>query len=243
MEPIHLAELKPYDLKEIAFQKPLILIPIGTTEWHANHLPLGVDSLLSQATCDDISSQTGCVVAPLLSYGICKNLKPEKGYFGTVDTINVETLTALLVDLGNGYAKMGFKKAVILTGHGETYHWEAIHSAMAKSKKIEMIMFSAYDFIKDRIQELNDIEKTWPFASDHAAEWETSMMLHYYPKFVDMGKAPETIELNMPGIPDYLHKRFPRRASQKYGNELSAAVISGGVKMINQLLVSLGDTS
>lgn len=243
MYPVHLAELKPHELKKIALKKPLILIPIGTTEWHADHLPLGVDSLLSQATCDDISAQTGCVVAPLLSYGICRNLEPEKGYFGTVDTINVETLTALLVDLGQGYAKMGFTKAVLLTGHGETNHWEAIHSAISKSKTIEMVMLSAYDFTKDEIEELDDIEKTWPFASDHAAEWETSMMLHYYPKLVDMSIAPETIELNMPGIPEYLHRRFPRRASQSYGGELAEAVTSGGVRVINQLLDSMGGTS
>ena len=242
MEPIRLAEIKPHELKKIASKKPLILIPIGTTEWHANHLPLGVDSLLSLAICDDISARTGCVVAPLLSYGISSNLKPEKGYFGTVDTINVETLTALLVDLGQGYVKMGFKEVVLLTGHGETDHWEAINSAISRSKEIEMVMLSAYDFIKDDIQELDDIEKTWPFAPDHAAEWETSMMLHYYPELVDMSSAPETIELDMPGIPEYLHRRFPRRASQSYGLKLVRAVISGGVKMINQLLDTIDDT-
>lgn len=242
MKPVHLAELKPHELKKIAFKKPLILIPIGTTEWHADHLPLGVDNLLSQATCDEISARTGCVVAPPIPYGICRNLDPEQGYFGTVDTIQIETLTTLLVDLGQGYAKMGFKKAVLFTGHGETDHWEAIKSAISRSKEIEMIMLSAYDFTKDKIQELNDIEKTWPFAGDHAAEWETSMMLHYYPKLVDMSSAPETIELNMPGIPEYLHKRFPRRASQSYGQKLAEAVTSGGVKMINQLFDSMGNT-
>jgi len=242
MKPVHLAELKPHELKKIALKKPLIMIPIGTTEWHADHLPLGVDSLLSQATCDDISAQTGCVVAPLVSFGVTRNLKPEKGYFGTVDTIKGETLTALLVDLGQGYAKMGFKKAVLFTGHGESDHWEAINSAISRSKKIEMVMLSAFDFTEDEIQELDDIEKTWPFAGDHAAEWETSMMLHYYPKFVGMRSAPETIELNMPGIPEYLHRRYPRRARQSYGSKLALAVTSGGVRMINQLLDSMSGT-
>jgi len=243
MQPIHLAKLKPLELKKIASGKPLILIPIGTTEWHSDHLPLGVDSLLSQATCDDISVRTGCVVAPLLSYGVARNLGPEKGFFGTVDTISSKTLTTLLVDLGQGYAKMGFKKAVLFTGHGEPDHWEAINSAISRSKTIEMIMLSAFDFTKDKIQELDDVEKTWPFAGDHAAEWETSMMLHYYPELVDMSSAPETIELNMPGIPEYIRRRYPRRASLSYGQELAEAVTSGGVRMINQLLDSISPTS
>ena len=243
MQPIHLAKLKPLELKRTASEKPLILIPIGTTEWHSDHLPLGVDSLLSQATCDDISAQTGCVVAPLLSCGISRNLAPEKGFFGTVVTINIETLTALLVDLGQGYAKMGFKKAVLFTGHGETEHFKAIRSAISRSKTIEMIMLSAFDFTKDKIRELDSVEKTWPFALDHAAEWETSMMLHYYPELVDMSSAPETIELNMPGIPEYIQRRYPRRASLSYGQELAEAVTSGGVRMINQLLDSFSRTS
>ena len=235
-KPVRLAELDPRSLKAVVSEKPLILIPIGTTEWHADHLPLGVDSFLSQATCDDVSAKTGCVVAPLLSCGISKNLKPEKGYFGTVDTISKQTLTALLSELLDGYAKMGFKIAVVFTGHGETEHWEAINKAIKKSKKIKAIMLSAFEFSKDVIQELDDVEKTWPFALDHAAEWETSMMLHYHPKLVHMENAPETIELEMPGIPAYIRRRYPRRASRAYGRRLARAVTEGGVKMIMEIL-------
>jgi len=119
-----------------------------------------VDSLLSQITCDDISALTGCVVAPLLSYGISRNLKPENGYFGTVDTIRVETLVNLLVDLGASHAKMGFKMAVVISGHGETDHFKAINSAISDSKEIQLIMLSAYDFTKEMIEELDDVEKT-----------------------------------------------------------------------------------
>jgi creatinine amidohydrolase len=243
MQPTFLADLRPTDLKKIAIKKPLILVPIGTTEWHADHLPVGVDNLLSQATCNEISARTGCVVAPPVPYGICSNLNPENGYFGTVDTINVETLTALLTDLGHGYAKMGFKKAVLFTGHGELNHWEAITSAISRTKTIEMVMLSAFDFSKDKVQELDDVEKTWPFASDHAAEWETSMMLHYYPDLVDMTLAPETILLDMPGIPEYIQKRYPRRATKSYGKELAQAITAGGVVMINQLLDAINSAS
>ena len=234
--PIHLAELNPKALKKAVTKKPLILIPIGTTEWHAEHLPLGVDSFLSQATCDAVSARTGCVVAPALSCGISRNLKPEKGYFGTVDTIRKRTLTALLMELLDGYAKMGFKIAVLFTGHGETEHWEAINAAIEKTKKIKAVMLSAFEFSKDLIQETKDVNETWPFALDHAAEWETSMMLYYHPHLVHMENAPETIELDLPGIPEYIRRRFPRRASRAYGRKLASAVTAGGVKMINELL-------
>lgn len=236
MKSHHLNLLKPHEIRSAVKENSLILIPLGTTEWHASHLPLGVDSLLSQAICADLSAQAGCVIAPPLACGICRNLTPSAGYDGTVDTIRNETLTALLVDLGNGYAKLGFKTAVVLTGHFENDHWAAIEKAIRSLQSIRMVMLGAYDFLADRVQELDSVEKTWPFATDHAAEWETSMMLHYYPHLVDMDRAPDKIVLPMEDIPSYIHTRYPRRASLEYGKQLADATIEGGVRMITALL-------
>ena len=91
MKAIRLIEQSPKALKQIIVEKPLLLIPIGTVEWHADHLPLGVDSLLSAALCEEVSGQTGCVVAPMLYCGICRDLSPERVFFGTVDTNQDQT--------------------------------------------------------------------------------------------------------------------------------------------------------
>ena len=238
-KPRYLNHLKPQEIRSAIKENPLILIPLGTTEWHAPHLPVGVDSLLSQAICADLSAQAGCVIAPPLATGICRNLTASAGYFGTVETIRNETLTALLVDLGNGYAKLGFKTAAVITGHFENDHWSAIKMAIHSLSAIRMVMLGAYDFLADKVQELDSVEKTWPYATDHAAEWETSMMLHYYPHLVDMEQVPEKIILPMEDIPSYIHTRFPRRASPDYGKQLANATIQGGLRMINALLAEI----
>jgi creatinine amidohydrolase len=80
MNTLRLLEQSPKELARIVEEKPLLFIPIGTIEWHADHLPLGVDSLLSVAFCEEISARTGCIVAPLLSCGICRDLQPERGF-------------------------------------------------------------------------------------------------------------------------------------------------------------------
>jgi creatinine amidohydrolase len=236
MNPIRLLELHPADLKAIVDYKPLIIVPIGTVEWHADHLPLGVDSLICQAVCEDISSRTGCVVAPLFAYGISRNLNPDKGYYGTLDTIAESSLTGMVADMLKGFARLGFKKAVLMSGHYEPQHFNAISAGIKKVKKIKGYFMMPPQFCEDRIQESGDVTLTWPYASDHAAEWETSMMLHYYPKLVNMDKAPETIDLPMPGIPAYIRQRYPRRASRAYGRKLAKAIIPGGVNAINKLL-------
>jgi hypothetical protein len=62
------------------------------------------------------------------------------------------------------------------------------------------------------------------------------MMLDFYPELVHMEKAPETIELDMPGLPEYVRRRYPRRASREYGKKLHRAVIANGVKLVMQML-------
>jgi creatinine amidohydrolase len=219
-------------------KKPLILIPVGTVEWHAEHLPLGVDSLLSVAICEELSRRTGCIVAPLLSSGICRDLQPERGFFGTVDTIREGTLSSLVTDLLQGYAKMGFRKAIVFSGHFEREHFSAIAEGISKVPSIRGTFLTAMDLLKDKVQELEDITQTWPYAPDHAAEWETSVMLGFYPGLVHMAKAPETIELDMPGLPEYIRKRYPPRASREYGKKLRRVIVAEGTRWVRQMLAS-----
>jgi creatinine amidohydrolase len=236
MSPKRLTELRINEVRAIAAEKPLILIPIGTIEWHTSHLPLGVDTLITEKVCEDISSGTGVVVAPTLACGISRNLKPEEGYFGTVDTISEETLANLIAELLRGYAKMGFKKAILMSGHFENEHYAAIMAGINQVKEIQGYFMAPPQFCEEYIEDLGDVSLTWPYASDHAAEWETSMMLYYYPETVDMANAPETIELPMPGIPEYIRKRYPRRASREYGQKLVEAIIPNGIKKINEMI-------
>ncbi|MDK2982062.1 MAG: creatinine amidohydrolase [Chloroflexota bacterium] len=236
MDPKRLTDLRITELQAIVAEKPLILIPVGTIEWHSSHLPLGVDTLITESVCEDISRGTGVVVAPTLSCGISRNLQPEAGYFGTVDTVAESTLANLIAELLRGYAKMGFKKAILMSGHFENEHYAAIKAGIEQVTEVQGIFMMPPDFCEEYIEDLGDVSLTWPYASDHAAEWETSMMLHYYPELVDMDAAPEAVELPMEGIPSYIRKRYPRRATREYGQKLVDAILPNGIKKINELI-------
>jgi creatinine amidohydrolase len=238
VKTVKLLELSPHALARRIERMSLVLIPLGTVEWHAAHLPLGVDSLLAQAMGEDISSRTGCVLAPLLSCGICRDLTPRNGYFGTLDTVREGTLSSLVADLLNGYAKMGFRRAIVLSGHFEQEHYAAVMKGIREVPTIQGVFLTAFDFLKDQVQELPDARLTWPYAGDHAAEFETSLMLAYFPELVHMNKAPRTVELDMEGLPEYLRVRFPRRASRDFGLKLRRALIAGSVQAVNELLDS-----
>jgi creatinine amidohydrolase/Fe(II)-dependent formamide hydrolase-like protein len=101
------------------------------------------------------------------------------------------------------------------------------------------MFMTALDLTKDKAQELNDISLTWPYVGDHAAEWETSLMLYFYPELVHMENAPESIELDMEGLPDHIRKRYPRRASREYGWKLHSGMIKCGVDQVKKFLIHL----
>jgi creatinine amidohydrolase len=232
---IHLAEFRPQELQAHVASHPLVLVPIGTIEWHASHLPVGVDGLLSLAVCDALARRTGCVVAPPIWYGVCRDLAPQDGYYGTINTISEATLENLVADVLLGLSQLGFKVAVLLSGHFEMEHFGPIERAM-QGAPMAVHFLTESEFVQDMVQPAEDVEQAWPFAGDHAGEFETSLMLHRYPELVEMADAPETVHLDMEGLPPYIRKRYPRRASADYGRELHEQIVQAGEKRIRAIL-------
>jgi creatinine amidohydrolase len=50
-------------------ESSFLIIPVGSTEQHGYHLPLGVDTVIAENFALRIAEKTGGVVAPTLNYG------------------------------------------------------------------------------------------------------------------------------------------------------------------------------
>ena len=50
-------------------QDNIVVLPVGSTEQHGPHLPLGVDSYIARGISEILSERTGAIVAPTLTYG------------------------------------------------------------------------------------------------------------------------------------------------------------------------------
>lgn len=62
-------ELSWFQYKEQIDQNKILIIPIGATEQHGPHLPLGVDAMLATSFARVLAEQIGAVVAPTINYG------------------------------------------------------------------------------------------------------------------------------------------------------------------------------
>jgi creatinine amidohydrolase len=89
------------------------LLPLGSTEQHA-YLSLGVDSILAERLALEAAEPLGIPVFPVLAYGITPYFR---AFPGTI-TLRVETYLSLLRDILDVMAEQGFKRILIVNGHG-----------------------------------------------------------------------------------------------------------------------------
>jgi creatinine amidohydrolase len=89
------------------------VLPLGSTEQHA-YLSLSVDSILAERLSHEAAEPPGVPVFPVLTYGITPSFR---AFPGTI-TLRVQTYFSILRDILNGLAEQGFKRILIVNGHG-----------------------------------------------------------------------------------------------------------------------------
>jgi creatinine amidohydrolase len=89
------------------------VIPIGSTEQHG-YLSLGVDLILAERVANEAAAPLGVPVFPVMPYGIAPYFAE---YPGTV-SLRVETLLAVARDVITSVHRSGFRRILIVNGHG-----------------------------------------------------------------------------------------------------------------------------
>ena len=117
MTRILFAELTREESRTIARDGVLIL-PVGATEQHGPHLPVGTDSMgaeyVARAATAALADRFPVAVAPTLWYGSSPHHLP----FGGTMSLDAGTFLAVLMDLGRSLARASFRRLFIVNGHG-----------------------------------------------------------------------------------------------------------------------------
>lgn len=96
----------------------LVIVPLGSVEQHGPHLPLDVDSVISNAVAQRVVNKLvgrgkPALLAPTISYGASGE---HQAFPGTV-SIGTEALTAVLTELGRSACQWA-AGVVYVSGHG-----------------------------------------------------------------------------------------------------------------------------
>ncbi len=218
--------MRPGQLEAAARKFPVVYVPFGLIEWHGRHLPLGNDALKAHAILVKCAEQYGGVVYPPIFFPWADY---AKGVFVERDREHkVPLLTALFRQL----KATGFRVIIGVSGHNIKEQIAMIEAALAPvTADGTCAGIGLWEVTLSQCAESS---------TDHAAKWETSNMMFFYPDRVDMaelGTGPLKLDIS---APDGIGGLDPREhASAEVGMrnvELAAAAIG---RKAQELLNSL----
>jgi len=162
------------------------VLPIGSTEPHANHLPYGTDAFTSGALAARAAfkaNQMGAkvVVLPAMPYGINTNLTA----IPFAQSLRPATLTQVVKDVVDGLERHGIRKVVIVNAHGgnTTTLGAALRELFATNRKVFVALVNCSGPMQEQVKALGMAP------GEHASEAETAVALALFPEKVHMERA------------------------------------------------------
>lgn len=142
----------------------LLLVPVGATEQHGPHLPLGTDTTVATT----VAGRVGLPVTAPIAFGASGE---HEGFPGTI-SIGTETLAAVLVETGRSACRWA-RRLCFVNGHGGNVPALVTATTLLRYEGRDVAWHSC----------------GVPGADAHAGRYETSLMLALAPDDVDLARA------------------------------------------------------
>ena len=168
-----------------------VLVPVGSIEQHGTHLPVNTDIAIATAVCvraSEISESPSAVVAPPVWSGYSPH---HMNLPGTL-TLDLNTFQALIYEVCLGIWHHGFRKILMVNGHGGNTGPLAGTAQRLTSAGHPVLSCGVGNLVGD---EADAIFERRVKGGGHACEFETSIMLHLHPESVEMSKAVDHMDL------------------------------------------------
>ena len=231
-EKVRYELLHPDELDRIVRRRPIAYIPLGSLEWHGRHLPLGNDAIKAYEICLRAAKITGGVVFPPIYWGAeCLKLRAIGIRDGTVD-IDYFVFKAFLLDIVRRVMKQGFRVIVLLTGHYSREQVSAIKEVAEMCERItESVKPKGTPSVRIIALPEYELALDLGYHGDHAAKWETSILMYLRPELVDMEKLTDLLGVD---------GEDPRKkASKELGEKVVTLIINRLCELVRNALREL----
>ena len=197
-----LATMKWSEVEQELKNSHVALIPVGATEQHGHHMPMGSDSFCAEEVARRTAAKETALVAPVIPYGIshCHMAFP-----GTI-TLRCETLAMMIVDICESLYTHGVDKFIFINGHG--HNGPTIATAMdefSKDKQVRMFALPWWIAAGNLTKDLWDYSNG-NLPDGHAADIECSGALAIDESLVDASKFDRVILGRLEGTRIKFHK-------------------------------------
>lgn len=182
MAEVEWQRLKAQEIRRLAEQDAVVILPVGSIEQHGPHLPTMTDTRLGHEVAlraaRKVAGRRPIVVTPVLWSGLSEHHMP----FGGTLTISPETFRGLLDDLITALTRQGFRDILISNSHGgNIIALQQICDALSVTSPATLVLttypMEAGAQIKELLEDQNGVQ--------HACEAETAMMMACEGELVD----------------------------------------------------------
>ena len=182
MTEVDWSRLKAHELRKLANENAVVILPIASIEQHGPHLPVMTDTRLGQEIAHRAArkayDQRPVVVTPVVWSGLSEHHMP----FGGTLTLSHDTFRRVIHDLVDAITRHGFRDILISNSHGgNIIAMQQILSELAPTSKATLV---ATTYVTEAGEKLSKYLQDQPSVM-HAGEAETSMMLVCEPELVD----------------------------------------------------------
>ncbi|MGK7911387.1 MAG: creatininase family protein [Synechococcus sp.] len=175
----------------------VVIQPIGAIEQHGPHLPLVVDSAIATAVIGraltQLDDHISAYALPPLYYGKSN----EHWHFPGTVTLSATTLLQILMELAESIHRAGFRKLVLVNGHGGQPQVLEIAARDVHQVHADMMVFPHFVWNVPNIAADLLTEKELSLGI-HAGDAETSLMLAIAPEQVRMERAETEYPQGLP---------------------------------------------
>lgn len=186
-------QLRSAELAALDASRLIAVLPLGATEQHGPHLPLGTDAALAdamvQAAIRSLPQETPALFLPVQHFGYSVE---HLGYPGTL-SLSAATILALLGDIAESVATSGVKKLVLFNTHGGH---DGLMEAAARAWRQRLgLLVCCTSWQRLPLVDEDGTDLLARMGADeqrfgvHAGQSETAMMLAISPQSVDMQSA------------------------------------------------------
>ncbi len=206
------------EIEDAKARKVPLIIPIGTMEYHAQHLSLGTDTMVITGVMNRLAEKKEIIVAPPVWYGVASYAVsgPEKN---TIQ-VDVDPYEAYITEILKSLVYGGWKNIYMVFHHqSEADGLMPMSLACMKAAKKVTLRYledtRGYGWwgsndMKDYYENLDTSDNPMTFIKtiqlmdhetqkriggfDHAGKYETSLLSAVYPENVDFARTKDNTE-------------------------------------------------
>ena len=177
----------------VARSKGVCVVPIGATEKHGSHLPVGTDTMVAEQVAWDAAEKEEVVVFPAFGFGQLLGLQ----HFDGSVCLSTKLMMNFLTEICREIARSGFKKILLLNGHGGNNALLNFFCESTREEKKDYVVLTASHYSLDIADLLKDIKEQGMEAFPELTEEDVETLESYFaqPMYSGHGCFTETLSL------------------------------------------------